>query len=189
MKKLIQGEKISIENHHPNVPLVWDSNQDIHLHKMTTIRYGGTPVSVDVKISLNNDRKISIEPSKANIKASTRVEVRDKMIKEIREAFESPQNIKKRDEFLKDLIKGMNLINGFSLKRSLQEVENVFDKIMGSFGLSEPTKSKMKQIADEYFKPYSDDKREYYIFMKPSMTEIGELTPEEKQNFSSKGFE
>ena len=188
MKKLIQGEKIGIDNHQPGVPWVWNSNQDIHLHKTTTIRRDGSQISVDVRIPLNSDRKISIVPNKANVKPKEGDRTRNLMIKEIREAFESPQNAGKCDEFLKNLIDEMNRINGSSPQKTLEDVEKVFDRIMRFFDLGESIKGRMEQIADEYFKPYIDGKRNYYLFEDTDRIEIGELTREEERRFSDKGF-
>lgn len=188
MKKLIQGEKIGIENHHPGVALVWNSNQDIHLHKINAVRSGGSDVSVEVIIPLNSNRKISIKPSKTNISTRMNAQLRTNMIKEIREAFESPKNAKRCDEFLRNLIDEMNLINGFSSKKSSDNVERIFDKIIDFFDLSESAKGRMMQVADKYFRSYSDSEREYYIFAKPNVTEIGELTSKEKKRFAKEFF-
>ena len=189
MKKLIQGEKIRIDNHQSGVPLVWNSNQDIHLHKTTTISHKGSSVSVTVRIPLNSDRKISIESNKANAKASTETEIRKKMIEEIREAFESSQNSTKRDNFLKSLIDEINLINGHSSDLSQKAVEKTFDRIMKCFGLNKSVKSIMMNTVSEYFKTYYDDEHKYYLFAKSDITEIGELTSNERQKYSQKGFE
>lgn len=188
MKKLIQGEKIRIDNHHPNVPLAWDSNQDIHLHKTTTISHKGSSISVTVRIPLNSDRKISIKSNKANTNVSIE-EIRRKMIEEIREAFESPQNSTKRDNFLRSLIGEINLINGHSSDLSQKAVEKAFDRIMKCFDLNKSVKSIMMNTAHEYFKTYYDDEYKYYLFAKSGITEIGELTPNERKKYSKKGFE
>ena len=112
------------------------------------------------------------------------------MIKEIREAFELPQNSTKRDEFLKSLIAEINLLNRHSSAiPSQKEIEKVFDRIMKCFDLNKSVKNIMMNIANEYFKTYYDDEHQYYLFANSIMTEIGELTPDEKQIYSQKGFE
>lgn len=58
MIALITGEKIRIDNHFENLPLKWDSDQDIHLHKISYKKVKGKRISVEALISLNSDRGV-----------------------------------------------------------------------------------------------------------------------------------
>lgn len=191
MKKLIKGEKIRIDSHHNGIPIVWESNQDIHLDKETLMKYGGKTVEVQAKISLNNNRDVIISPLKENtVRANERTKIRQKMIKEIKEAFESSKNRKNRDEFLKALIDEVKLLNHQtdSIADIKSEIQKVFCRIMKCFELNESTMDIMRNAADEYFQVYPKKDEKYFIFANKNNTIIGELDSRGEQEYAEKGF-
>ena len=190
MKELIKGEKIRIDHHHNGIPIVWESNQDIHLDKETLIKYCGKTVEVQAKISLNNNRNVTISPLKEyTVRANERTKIQKKMIKEIKEAFESSKNRKNRDEFLKALIDVVKLLNQKdSIADIKSEIQKVFCRIMKCFGLNESTMDIMRNAADEYFQVYPEKDEKYFIFANKNNTIIGELDSRGEQEYAEKGF-
>lgn len=191
MKELIKGETIRIDSHHNGIPIVWESDQDIHLDKETLIKYGGKPMKVQAKISLNSNRDVTINLLSENtVRANERPKIRQKMIKEIKEAFESSKNRKNRDEFLKALIDEVKLLNHQtdSIADIKSEIQKVFCRIMKCFGLNESTMEIMRNAANEYFQVYPEKNEKYFIFANKNNTIIGELDSRGEQEYAEKGF-
>lgn len=190
MKELIKGETIRIDPHHSGIPIVWESDQDIHLDKETLIKYGGKTVKVQAKISLNSNRGVIINPLKENtVRANERIKIREKMIKEIKKAFESPKNRKNRDKFLKALIDEVKLLNQTdSIADIKSEIQKVFCRIMKCFGLNDSTMEIMRNAANEYFQVYPEKNEKYFIFANKNNTIIGELDSRGEQEYAEKGF-
>lgn len=187
MKELIQGEKIWIDNHYEGIPLSWDS-QDIHLHKITTTKINGKQCEITARISLNNERGVIFDiPKRQKDIQSERTYA--KMKKEIQDAFEAPKNQKRCHYFLTSLIECITSINnGKTFNENKTIISDAFNRIMICFDLSEKAGKIMINAANGYFQKYYNDGKAYYIFADKKITEIGELTKEEKEAYRQKGF-
>ena len=183
MKALIEGEEIHLDNHHPNLLLDWDSNQDIHIHKTTYMEYDGKTISVDARISINSDRGIVIVPKKEQTQKQE--QIRRKIIGEIKDAFENPHNRKITKAFVKDLIDELKDIN---IKKTPEIIEQTFDRIMGYFGLNENVGKLFKNEKESFLKKYRDSKREYYIRLGKDSISIGEMDNDRKKLLKKLGF-
>ena len=190
MKPLIQGETIHIDNHHEGVPLIWNSNQDIHLHKETNgIKFDGKKYKVIARISINNDRGVIFDfPHKRH--NTSQEKIYKAMKKEIRDAFKSSKNKQMRNEFFKGLIEEIELLNrGTDILNRRQAVEMAFNRIMKCFDLTDTTEQLMTNTKNEYFKAYNDhDKRTYFIFANYSNTVIGELDSSNTKKLQQRRF-
>ena len=183
MKALIKGEEIHIDNHHINLPFKWNSEQDIHIHKITNMEYDGKQISVDAKISINSDKGVIIVAKSE--RTHKQVQVREKMIEEIKDAFESPRNRKIAKAFVTDLLTELKAID----KKLFPEiVEQTFNRIMGYFGLSKTAGELMKNEKEDYFRKYRDSEREYYIWRNENSISIGEMNKDREKLLKKLGF-
>ena len=183
MKALIKGEEIRLDNHHINLPFDWDSSQDIHIHKTTNMDYDGKQISVDAKISINSNRGVLIVANKEQ--THKRELIREKMIEEIKDAFENPHNRKIARAFVKDLIDELQTINK---KKSPKIVEESFDRIMNYFGLNEKAGTLLTNEKENFLKKYRDSEREYYIRMEKDSISIGEIDRDREKLLKKLGF-
>lgn len=185
MKPLIQGEIVKFDNHHTDLPFEWNSSQDIHIHKKTIKHYDGSRVTVEAKISINNDRGINFLPAKS-LNNKKQIAIQQKMKEEIKEAFESRKNRNNSTLFLKEIIRFIN--NNNPKETSPQEIANVFNRLMRYFDLTETTGELMVNTANEYLQKYCDNLHTYYIYSQSGSIEIGEYTAESTTQFTDKGF-
>ena len=183
MKALIKGEEIHLDNHHTCLPFDWDSNQDIHIHKTTNMEYDGKQISVDAKISINSNRGVVIVAKKEQTQKQKLI--REKMIEEIKDAFENPHNRKIAKAFVKDLIDELQTINQ---KKSPKIVEDTFDRIMNYFGLNEKAGKLLTNEKENFLKKYRDSEREYYIRTEKDSISIGEMDRDREKLLKKLGF-
>lgn len=180
MIALITGEKIRIDNHFENLPLKWDSDQDIHLHKISYKKVKGKRVSVEALVSLNSDKGICFD-SKAG---SHEEEV---LRKEIEQAFYDRKNKANCLKFIKHLLKEINVISPNT--NSISHVKDSFNRIMECFGLDETIGELLVNEGNAFFQKYKGEKgKTYFIYKEGAIHEIGELSTEEKNNYKTKGF-
>lgn len=180
MIALITGEKIRIDNHHENLPLEWDSKQDIHLHKISYKKIKGKQISVEAFISLNSDRGVRFDS-----KAGSREE--ENLRKEIEEAFYAKKNQAKCKKFIKHLLKEINVISPNT--NSISHVKDSFNRIMECFGLDETIGELLVNEGNAFFQKYKGEKgKTYFIYKEGAIHEIGELSTEEKNDYKAKGF-
>lgn len=184
MKPLIQGEIVKFDNHHTDLPVEWDSSQDIHIHKKTIKHYDGSRITVEAKISINHDRGINFLPTKS-LKNKKQIAIQQKMKEEIKEAFESRKNKYNSTLFLKEIIRFIN--NNNPKETSPQEIANVFNRLMKYFDLTETTGELMVNTANEYLQKYCDNQRTYYIYSQSGSIELGEYTEKKLKNLPIKG--
>ena len=145
--------------------------------------YDGKQIYVDAKISINSDRGVAIVAKSEH--TQKQIHVREKMIEEIKDAFESPRNRKVAKAFVKDLITELKPID----KKLFPEiVEQTFDRIMGYFGLSNTVGELMKNEKEDFFRKYSDSEREYYICRDESSISIGEMNKDREKLLKKLGF-
>lgn len=181
MITLITGEKIRIDNHFENLPLEWDSDQDIHLHKISYKKVKGKRISVEALISLNSDRGVRF-----NSKAGSREE--ETLREEIIQAFYNEKNKANCRKFIKHLLKEINGIS--SELNCTSHVKDSFNRIMNCFGLDETIGELLVNESNAYFQKYNGEKeRTYFIYKEGTIHEIGELSDREKDTYKAKGFD
>lgn len=139
IKDLLTGQKLTFDNHHPNVPATWDMN--LHFHKsMTVVDKNGNKQRVSGVIYVAADRDVEIQwdlgnNNHKNIQdKKTRDALRNKLKKEIKGAL-SDQNQSK--VFFDNVDKHLKSINSGTDKKVIESRINEAHKlIMSSLGIN-----------------------------------------------------
>ena len=55
-KSLLKGQELTLDNHHPNTPLVWDEH--LYIHKRVTLKNQGKNVAVSGSLYVGKNREV-----------------------------------------------------------------------------------------------------------------------------------
>ena len=184
MKKLIENQELRIDNHKRNEPNDWDTNSDdVHLHKITQVKFNGKPVTVDLKLPLNSDREPTFK-----IKNCKENNLKDKLTKEINDAL---SDITKREKFTEELI---NILKGYKSQWSDREKAKVaVTRLAKHLDLDENIVSEMTTYIDGKLLSYTallsdKNKRVYFMTFNEKDIRIGEVNRFSKSEFRFNEF-
>ena len=170
MKKLLQRQRIKIDNHHQGsgkINYYEDPANDIHLHKTM---YNGRKRNgcYEIRVPLNSERPVTVnrEEGIGNVPKH--------LLKEVRGAF---KNQKKRENFIKELSK---VLKNYPIKNREKgkEIDRVFDamrRIAQCFTIEWDDKQIKKYIRETkidgltYICLLKDNNVTYYISIKKGL--------------------
>lgn len=162
LKDILVRQKLTFDNHHPNVEARWDNN--LHFHKKMTIDdhgekaevsgivYVGAKKSVEVQWDHGNNNHAKIkDPQKAK-------RLRDKLFKEVSEALKNDDN--QTHAFLDNIWKHLQSINaGIKEEEKVKRFKEAYDNIMDAIGISKDRKVDIRNKEENkgLFSLYVDD--------------------------------
>lgn len=160
LKDLLVGQKLTFDNHHPNVEAKWDNN--LHFHKSMTIEdhgkkakvsgifYVANPRQVDVKWDLgnNNHRNVRNDKQATSLQNSLKKEISDAL-----------KNDDQAHAFLDNIWTHLKSINaGVNPKELKSRYCEAYDNIMNALGISNERKIEIRNQNKNkgYFSLYVD---------------------------------
>ena len=217
-KSLLKGQELTLDNHHPNTPLVWDEH--LHIHKRVTLKNQGKKVAVSGSLYVGKNREVGVTYDKggnAHGHISDEKEeniLREKLRKEVRDALSDPEEA---SAFIKNLRGKIDeLSRGQKDNVAKERMEEAFDNIMDAFGVNPRQKKILKNENDDLFLLYVDtpkpmdyigylgfvvktynryyylddlfDPAVYYATFLNGKLNVGELTPYATLKYRVKGF-
>ena len=147
LKDLLVGQKLTFDNHHPNVEAKWDNN--LHFHKSMTMEDQGKKVKVSGVVYVANQRQVDVQWDLGNNK--------HKKIKDDRQASRLQKSLKdevsdalKNDDdqshaFLDNIWNHLKSINaGVKPEDIKSRFCEAYDNIMDALGISKDRKIEIR---------------------------------------------
>lgn len=161
LKDLLVGQKLTFDNHHPNVEVKWDNN--LHFHKSMTIEDHGEKAKVSGVFYVANQRQVDVQwdlgnnnhKNISNDKQATRLQ--NSLKKEICDALKNDDD--QAHAFLDNIWNQLKSINaGVNSKELKSRFCEAYDNIMGALDISSERKIEIrnKDKNKGYFSLYVD---------------------------------
>lgn len=168
IKGLLKGQKLTFDNHHPNVPATWDGA--LHFHKsMTVPDDDGKKQNISGVFYVAEDKAVDVQwdqggnNHKKIIDDNKRKKLRDRIVKEIKGAL---ADANEAHEFLDNIWQHLKSISaGLNEEDLKKRFEVAFDNIMSALGIASDRRIEIKnrEANRGFFALYVDAPRQFDV--------------------------